>query len=268
VASRPRIALAITSHERPEALAAVLQTVSRQRLPPDEIVIADDGSGPATRAAIDAFVARSRVPARCVSQPHEGFRVARLRNLAIAATRSEYLVFADGDMLLHPDFIADHAAAARPGHFTQGVRALADPGLTAALLREPRLPSPLERGLGLARRAYLLHAPALSAFSRSLGNAFVAVKACNFAAWRADLVRVNGFDEEFAGWGPEDKELAARLGNAGVRRQTLLFGGIAVHLHHPPAARDAVPALRARLAATMRERRVRCERGLDGHPIG
>jgi glycosyltransferase involved in cell wall biosynthesis len=266
--ARPRIALAITSHDRPEALAAVLETVARQRVPPDEILIADDGSGPATRAVIDAFIARSRVPARCVSQPHEGFRVARLRNLAIAATRCEYLVFADGDMLLHADFIADHAACARPGHFTQGVRAQADAGLTAALLRSHRLPSPFARGLGFARRAYLLRSPALAMLVRSLANAFIAVKACNFAAWREDLVRVNGFDEEFAGWGPEDKELAARLGHAGIRRQTLLFGGIAVHLGHPPAARDAVPALRARLATTIRERRVRCERGLDGHPIG
>ena len=73
-----RLALVITTHERPDALAAVLDSVARQRVAPDEIVIADDGSGVATRQVIDAFAAHSTVPVHRVSQPHEGFRAARL----------------------------------------------------------------------------------------------------------------------------------------------------------------------------------------------
>jgi glycosyltransferase involved in cell wall biosynthesis len=261
-----RIALALTSHERPDALAAVLGSVARQRVAPDEIIIADDGSGAATRAVIAGFMARSPVPARLVSQPHRGFRVARLRNLAIAATALEYLVFADGDMLLHPEFIADHAHFARRGCYTQGTRVLADAQRTAALLACPAdLPSPLASGLGGLRRAYLLHSPVFTRLCRRFANGLVAIKSCNQGFWRDDLVRVNGFNEEFAGWGPEDKELGARLEHAGVRRQTLLFGGIACHLHHPAAARDALPANLALLAKTCRERRIRCDQGLDAH---
>jgi glycosyltransferase involved in cell wall biosynthesis len=261
-----RIALAITSHERPDALAAVLDSVMRLRVPPAEVVIADDGSGPATHAVIAAFLARSRVPASLVSQPHAGFRAARLRNLAIAATSLEYLVFIDGDMVLHPQFIADHARMARPGCFTQGVRVLADPRLTRRLITGAvRTPSPLARGAGFLRRAYLIHSPLLASACRRLGNGLVAIKSCNQGYWRDDLLRVNGFDEDFVGWGPEDKELCARLHNSGVRRQSLLFGGIACHLHHAPASRDQLPANLARLETTRRERRVRCEHGLDGH---
>jgi glycosyltransferase involved in cell wall biosynthesis len=261
-----RIALAITSYERPEALAAVLRSVDRQSRPPDEIIIADDGSGDATRSVIAGFMARTRTAARVVSQPHEGFRAARLRNLAIAAASADYLVFIDGDMLLHPAFIDDHATMARPGFFTQGVRVNADAALSARLLGAPdRLPGALSPGMGFLRRAYLLHSPPLSAAMRRAANAFVAVKSCNFAAWRQDLVRVNGFNEEMVGWGPEDKELCARLGHAGVRRQTLLFGGIAWHLHHPAASRDALPANLAVLDATRRQGTVRCAQGVDSH---
>ncbi len=261
-----RIALAITSHERPDALAAVLASIDRLRVAPDEIVIADDGSGPATQAVIASFMATSRVPARLVAQPHSGFRVARLRNLAIAATSLDYLVFIDGDMVLHPEFIADHARMARPGNFTQGIRVLADARLTQALIDgAPTAPSPFVRGAGFLRRAYLQHSPLLSSMFRRAGNGFVAVKSCNQGFWREDLVRVNGFDEDFVGWGPEDKELCARLENSGVRRQTLLFGGIACHLRHPPAPRENLPENLARLASTRRERKVRCERGLDKH---
>ena len=265
----PSLGLVITTHERPDALAAVLASVERQRDSPDVVVVADDGSGPQTRELVADFKRRSGIAVRHVWQEHRGFRVARLRNLAIAALAPAdpgYLVFIDGDMLLHREFVADHRRFARPGWFTQGVRALADAALTQTLLARPltRL-SPASAGIGGLRRAYLLHSPAAAAATRLLANAVIAVKSCNFAAWRDDLVRVNGFDEAFEGWGPEDKELALRLRHAGVRRQTLLFGGIAVHLHHPAASRDALAANLARLEATRRERRVRCERGLDSH---
>jgi glycosyltransferase involved in cell wall biosynthesis len=260
------LALVITTHERPDALAAVLGSVARQSVRPMEIVIADDGSGPATRDLIDGFTHQAPVPVRVVRQEHRGFRVARLRNLAIAAASAAYLVFVDGDMVLHPEFVADHARIARRGWFTQGVRVLADPELTRRLIRAAgTVPGPFTPGLGGLRRAYLLRSPPLAALMRRPANALIAIKTCNFAAWRDDLVRVNGFDEGFEGWGPEDKDLALRLRHAGVRRQTLLFGGIATHLHHPAAARDALAANLARLDATRRERRIRCDRGLDSH---
>jgi glycosyltransferase involved in cell wall biosynthesis len=190
-----------------------------------------------------------------------------LRNLAIAASTGDYLIFIDGDMLLHEGFVADHRRLARPGFFTQGVRVLADASLTNRLIDDPRLPlGAWTPGLGLLRRAYLLRSRKLASAMQRLANRFIAIKGCNQAFWRADLVRVNGFNEAIEGWGPEDKELCARLGNAGVARQTLLFGGIAVHLHHPPASRAHLPANREVLDRTVRERRTWCERGLDAHP--
>jgi GT2 family glycosyltransferase len=101
---------------------------------------------------------------------------------------------------------------------------------------------------------------------RSAANGVVAVKSCNQGFWRKDLVAVNGFDEALTGWGAEDKELCARLANAGVRRQTLLFAAIAYHLDHPPAARTTAESNRLRWQETVRTGRKRCENGLDGHP--
>ncbi|HUQ11200.1 MAG TPA: glycosyltransferase family 2 protein [Steroidobacteraceae bacterium] len=261
-----RTALVISTYERPDALAAVLDSVARQRAAPDEIVIADDGSGAPTRELITRFTRRSSVPVRAVSQPHAGFRLTRLRNLAIAACTADFLVFIDGDMLLHTGFVADHRRHARARCFTQGVRVRADEALTAKLIHDPRTPlNAWTPGLGALRRTYLLRSRPLASATRQLANRFIAIKGCNQAFWRADLVRVNGFNEAIEGWGPEDKELAARLTHAGIERQTLMFGGIAVHLHHPAAARDALPANQNVLSETLRERRTWCERGLDAH---
>jgi glycosyltransferase involved in cell wall biosynthesis len=243
----------------------VLRSVARQRLTPREVIIADDGSGSETMAVIESFARAQTAPVRLVQQPHEGFRVARLRNLAIAASASDYLVFIDGDMLLHAEFMADHVRFARPGHYTQGVRAHADVALTERLVAAGDFPGVSARGLGGLRRAYLLRSPALSSLTRYAANVLIALKACNLGAWRDDLLRVNGFNEDMVGWGPEDKELCARLEHAGIRRQTLLFGGIACHLHHPPASRSALATNVAILAATRASRRVRVEHGVDRH---
>jgi glycosyltransferase involved in cell wall biosynthesis len=262
-----RLTLAITTYERPDALAAVLATIAGQAAPPDELIIADDGSGPATRELCEGFSATTPLLVHYVRQEHEGFRLARLRNLAIAHATTPYIVFADGDMLLHPQFIADHRRIARRGCFTQGVRIPLPAQLTARLLEggDTSLPSSASPGLGVRRRAYALHAPRLSAIVRGAANAFIAIKGCNQAFWRDDLIAVNGFNEDFVGWGPEDKELAARLQRHGIRRQSLLFGGIAFHLHHPPAARERRRANEQLLADTRARRLARCEHGLEAH---
>ena len=68
------------------------------------------------------------------------------------------------------------------------------------------------------RRLYAFRQPWLARWksrSRSGGR----VMSCNMSFWRDDLLRVNGFDERMEGYGAEDRELAARLENAGVKRR-------------------------------------------------
>lgn len=262
----PSLSLVITTYERPDALEAVLRSALAQRDMPEEILVADDGSGPATAERIAAAARAAPRPVRHLHQRHEGFRLTRLRNLAIAAASADYLVFVDGDMVLHPCFVADHRRLARRGRWTQGVRIALDARATEKLLAAPlRPPGVLAPGLGGLRRLYGLHAPVLQPALRGLGNAFIATKGCNQGFWRDDLFAVNGFEEAIEGWGPEDKELCARLAHHGLRRQTLLGGGIAWHLEHPPASRARRADNQRLLERTLAERRTRAERGLDGH---
>jgi glycosyltransferase involved in cell wall biosynthesis len=261
-----RCCLIVTTHERADALARVLAAVIAQTQAPDELVVADDGSGPDTAAVVKRHAAAAHYPVHHAWQPHEGFRAGRIRNAAIARARSDYVVLLDGDMVPHPSFLADHRALARPGHYSQGVRIALDANATRRLLEAGgELPQPWSPGLGRMRRLYGLHAPRLAGPLRGVANAVVAVKACNQGFWRDDVIAANGFDEAMTGWGSEDKELCARLENAGVRRQTLLFAAIAWHLDHGPAPRDRADLNRARWRETVRLRRTRCEAGLDRH---
>jgi glycosyltransferase involved in cell wall biosynthesis len=261
-----KLTLVITTYERPDALSAVLASVAAQSRLPDEVIVADDGSGPATAGVAQQWKKQLSCTLVHCRQAKRGFRLTRLRNMAIKASHGDYLIFIDGDMLLHREFIADHRRFARVGRYTQGVRILTNATLTQQLLATPlRTPGFFSSGLGGLRRLYMAHQPALSALLRNAGNHLIAIKGCNQAFWRIDLLRVNGYDEAIEGWGPEDKELCARMRNAGLRRQSLLAGGIAWHLYHPPASRAALQKNQSRLEATLAQHRVRCERGLDEH---
>ena len=260
-----RSCLVVTTYERPDALARVLEGLATQTTWPDEVVVADDGSGPATKSVVERFAIETGRAIQHAWQPHEGFRAARARNLAITRVTAEYVLLLDGDMVMHPSFVADHLAAARQGCWVQGVRVVLDETASARLTASGELPRAVSPGIDFKRRPYACHAPTLSHLTRRLANGFVAVKACNQGFWRRDLVAVNGFDEAMTCWGAEDKELCARLANAGIARRTLLFGGIAFHLAHPPADRASAHANRARWKDTVRSGRVRCEAGLDQH---
>jgi glycosyltransferase involved in cell wall biosynthesis len=264
-----RCGLVVTTHARADALARVLAAVAAQTRSPDELLVAEDGLDDATAGVVARHAASAGYPVRHVRQPHEGFRAGRIRNAAIAVMQSDYLVLLDGDMVVHPGFLADHLELARRGRWTQGVRILLDADATRRVVADAAArPRPWWPGLGLARRGYALRAVPLARVLRSAANRIVAVKGCNQGFWRRDLLAANGFDEVITGWGSEDKELCARLENAGVRRQTLLFAAVAWHLHHAPAPREHAAANRARWEDTRLRGRTRCETGIDGHPAG
>src|ERR1035437_6913256 len=121
---QPGIGLIINSFEQPDYLGRVLAAVARQTSLPEEVLLADDGSGEAVRSVFAKWSAAQRLRAEHVWQPHEGFRRARILNQAIARARSEYVVFRDGDTLPHPQFIAAPRRLSRRGAFIQGHRAL------------------------------------------------------------------------------------------------------------------------------------------------
>ena len=259
------VSLIVTTFDWPQALRLVLRAVARQQPLPDEVIVADDGSAAETRQLLRRVAGDYPVPLRHIWQEHRGFRVGMARNRAVAAACSDYVILLDGDMLPQRHFIADHLGAARPRCFTQGMRALAGPQLTARLLAgDDVYVSPFARGLAQRRNAMRLIVAALLRRPRGYGRKNV--MSCNQGFWRADLLEVNGFDERMAGWGREDTELGVRCYHAGIRRLQLRHAAIAVHLHHPPRGHgQARTSNDDYLAATERSGRTRCELGIDRH---
>ncbi len=256
--------LIVTTYNWPAALELTLKSIARQSVAPGEVIVADDGSGPETAQVIERWKVQIGAPVLHLWQPHEGFRLARSRNRAIAAATGEYLIIVDGDMVLHRHFVADHLRAARPGSFIQGVRLLTEAETAARMLREGSLDLNFFSA-GIRRRRHALRSLLLSRmlFWRRAGQR--AIRGCNQAYWKSDLLRVNGFNEAFMGWGREDNEVAARLYNVGIHRRNLKFQALAIHLHHPPRQPKGVNPNDAILHQAISRGETWCRLGLDRH---
>ena len=264
--SATKVSLIVTTYNWPEALASVLRSIKRQSMLPVEVIIADDGSNPATRMLIEQTANNFPCALHHIWQQDLGFRVARCRNLAIAASSGDLLVLLDGDMVLHPRFIEDHCNASRQGYFIQGSRVLLVAAGSQKLLTNTDTTvtffSP-----GIKRRRNTLRLPLLSKLWRllSAGQKRGGIKTCNQSWWRTDLVKLNGFDERMISWGKEDDELAARAFHAGLIRQDVKYSALAFHIWHQERHHDGKSPNQKYLDETNALAKTWAENGLDKH---
>lgn len=209
------ISVIVTTYNREDALDAVLRSLAHQSDPDFEVIIADDGSGPATAKLIDAWKTIIARRVEHVWHTDQGFRAAEIRNRAILAARGAYCIFLDGDCIVRGDFVAAHRRLAEPGWFVTGNRILLSSELTTRVLREKLTPEiwDLARWLverwrgGINRLSALLYLP-FGPLRRMRQKAWRGARSCNLAIWRADLDRVDGFDADYSGWGKEDLTLS------------------------------------------------------------
>lgn len=92
-----RISVIIPVYNGERFLAEAIQSVLDQTLPPDEIIVMDDGSTDGSAAVVARCAAQSRLPIRYVFQQNAGPAAARNRGLDL--TCSEIIAFQDADDL-------------------------------------------------------------------------------------------------------------------------------------------------------------------------
>jgi glycosyltransferase involved in cell wall biosynthesis len=264
------ISVIVSTYNRPDALNATLRSLGRQTEKNFEVVVADDGSGPQTRELVRMRTAKLDVPLKHVWQEDRGFRLAEIRNRAIAASAGDYLIFLDGDCVVRPAFVAAHRALAEPGFFVGGNRVLLSQALTQDILARNLEPEHWSLGAWAAHRARGGINRLLPLMSLPLGplrkrhtTEWEGVRGGNFAFHRADLDRVDGFEMTFTGWGLEDSDIVIRMIRSGVRRKDGRFATGVLHLWHPDADRARLSANRAQLGEVLTSDRVRALSGLS-----
>jgi glycosyltransferase involved in cell wall biosynthesis len=231
----------VTTFRRPRHLELVLESIAGQQgVPRDfEVVVSDDGSDDGTAELVAAFANRADFPVRFTTQPHAGFRLARVRNNAARLAHGRYLLFLDGDCVLPSHHLAAHRHRRRPGLALLGYCARLSEAVSRPLLEHGLTQGNRGRG-NLAGLVTPDEARLLAhRHRRARWHGLVRhptkprLAGGDFGAWRADFERINGFDERFEGWGQEDDDLGLRLRAAGVQLASILDATCSLHVWHP-----------------------------------
>ncbi len=261
-----KVALIISTYNRPKALYLTLESVIRQSYMPNEIIIADDGSHAETSELIELYRNRILEPLFHCRHSDKGFQLSAIRNKAIALSTAEYIISIDGDLILHRHFIRDHLRTKEFGCFVQGSRVLLSEELTRQIESENTFPKLDWFSRGITNRLNGICCPVISGWSshkKILFDSINGIRGCNMAFGRKDFVTVNGFNEDITGWGREDSELAARFCNHNIHRKNLKFGGIVHHLFHPERSRDSLYQNDAILEKTVNQKLCVCTNGIN-----
>jgi GT2 family glycosyltransferase len=270
--TKPRGSLLLATYEMPRHLSLVLAALERQTVSPEEceILICDDGSGEETKAQIDAFKERTRFQVKHIWQEHQGFRKCRMLNEALRQSEGETFIFLDGDCVPHQDYLRDHLENQEPGRYLAGRRVELGESISASLTPEqvragffdsphPRLILSAFRGEteNLQRSVRI---PWAGLRKRLRMDRIDDLKGCNYSVSRRDMEAVNGFDEEYEGYGREDTDIELRLQNLGLKIKSMKGLAIQFHVWHP--RREFTPANDARLEELKRSGRIKCSQGL------
>lgn len=228
----------VSVYKDAEALCCVLYGLQRQTERNFEVIVAEDGE--------DHEVAKvCRLPWQLnllhQTQADIGFRKMRAVNRAIAAARSAYVAFLDGDCIPHKTWLERHLTSKSPGAVLAGRRMHLGKAFSSQVRKNPDAVTALEsfwkswllvptlqvdgaRNIEVMKPSAALH--------RFAGRKQLNLVGCNFSGFKNDLFKVNGYDEDLAGVGGEDDDLHWRLNGVGIRVLNVKFLAIVYHLFH------------------------------------
>ncbi|NCA17823.1 MAG: glycosyltransferase [Betaproteobacteria bacterium] len=271
------LGVVVATYNRPAALSWVLAGLFNQRVRPAVICIADDGSGEDTRGVIKKwqgfYAEHSLTRLQHVWQPDQGFRLAKIRNLAVSKMQEhrniDRIIFLDGDCIPRPTFVGSHQELLGQKESricVAGGRVLLSQSLTAKLERYvaqravPDLQREAENVIGrlwlqffsgqLDRVLPLLGLPDGSWRLRGSSD-YRVLRGCNFSMYLSHYQEVGGCSEDFVGWGLEDSDLAIRLITSGVRLKSGRCATNVFHMWHAEADRSKLLEHEARLRALL-----------------
>lgn len=236
-----KASLIIAIYNNIRFLKAVLDSLQFQTEKDFEIIIAEDGETPAVKEFIDQYDFQQAW--QHLTQKDEGWRKNQALNMAIRAAKTDWLIFIDGDCLLHPRFIEMHLRYAGENNILAGKRVKLDKSTSVKLLNNSLTITDLqkrilrkllfgkgsikfiEEGIFISPDKILGFIPKLRKNNKLVGS--------NMSFSKKAIYHINGFDEDYqlpaVG---EDYDLTWRFNAAGYQHVSLRNLAVQYHLQH------------------------------------
>jgi glycosyltransferase involved in cell wall biosynthesis len=234
---RPKVSLIIACYNHAVYLEKVFYSLLNQKFSDFEVVIADDGSGPEIGKLVEDFSGRFNFPIQHIWHEDHGFRKTIIVNSAVRQSKSDYLIFIDGDCILHHKFILRHYLRRSPGIVLSGRRIMLNEerckSITIEMVKNRAIEnlSFWSKNCSLKELKRGLYLPFIFHFINFIGKDYWAFGS-NFSIHKSDFTSVNGYDESIIGRGLEDINLSQRFKLKGYKTWRLTNEAIQYHLFH------------------------------------
>lgn len=235
--------LLVSFYNKLEYLKLVLASLEMQTMKDFEIIICDDGSRPEIKQELHRWMDHLNLNIQHIWHPDRGWTKNEILNWGIHYSQSDYLIFIDGDCVLHPEFIHEHFENREKKVALSGRRLDLSPGITSMLDTQKIKEGFLQKNLWwiIPRISWRKDNNGVKAiylkpgWLRSLLNRKSrGLVGCNFSVHKWDMLAINGFDTRYAGPGTgEDSDVQYRLELDGVTIQPFTHAAIQYHLYHP-----------------------------------
>jgi glycosyltransferase involved in cell wall biosynthesis len=236
---QPKISIIVSTYNSEDWLQKVLWGFNCQTFTNFEVVVADDGSGPATRKLLERMRGEVFFNIEHVWQEDEGFQKSRILNKAVLACHSDYIIMTDGDCIPREDFVEVHYINKEKGYFISGGYYMLPMNISKMITKEDIIKQRCfnihwlkDKGIPKTFKNNKLTSRGLIS---KLFNTFTPTNASwnghNSSGWKKDILNVNGFDERMQ-YGGQDRELGERLFNFGIKSKQLRYSAVCVHLDH------------------------------------
>ncbi|MDO4691092.1 MAG: glycosyltransferase [Fusobacterium sp.] len=235
-----KISVIIPVYNRLEHLRAGFISLIRQKKQPDELIITDDGSSQNILNYIADLIPSAKFKVKHIYQEDKGFRKTRALNNAVLNAEGEVLVFCDQDLIFGEEYIEIIYKNIRKGFFLMG-RAyhITEDEKNIVLSKIENIkefkeiieilpkyyPSIIKKMLNEDKNRRILN-------YFKLAKRGIKLVGMSYALLKEDYMKVNGYDENYIGWGEEDDDFGNRLNVAGIKGKELITPNIQLHLWH------------------------------------
>jgi GT2 family glycosyltransferase len=258
-----KASIIISVYKNVEMLQLILDSLRYQSMPISEVIISEDGED----ARMHQFVASYDwfCPYQHLTQPDLGWRKNRALNRAVVAASHEWLIFIDGDCILHPRFVEMHMRYATPNRILLGKRVKLSPSVSQKILggnihypcRWWRL---FNSGCRYADEGIFVPI-CLNKQLRSTRH----LTGCNMSFSRSAILSINGFDEEYVKPAVgEDADIDWRFRAKGYEVVSVRNRAIVYHLYHKESWTEQDENL-AIMHRNQRNNQVSCLKGINQH---
>ncbi len=227
----PSCSLIAPTYNWTDALELLLISILQQTILPNEVIIADDGSGLATKNLIEKFQETFPVPLIHIWHDDNQNQKPKIMNKAIARASGSYIIEIDGDIIMNKNFIKNHLNFAEKGFYLFGSRVNIQEKILQSIFDKKTITFNFF-SKGIKKRFRTLHMPIFMKFAQIVHKRSSKLRGCNMSFWREDFIKVNGFNEDLVGWGMDDSELIERFHNINIKGKRLKFAGIVYHIFH------------------------------------